>query len=198
MLCSMSLAVAAGVAAASPPTREATFQRLSEDASGALGEARFACLAPIWENHAGQRSFAGSEGSVKLGLALLITARRARPPARRLRRAHRSILTVEMVSQRYSLASMRHLARVVRGRMAVFPSASVGFAPFEAFAGSPTQTARSDRSEPPCPKVEVELDGMPQAVLPGGPPPSSEEAESRAAAEALAAQYGRMTLISLD
>ena len=101
---------------------------------------------------------------------------------------------MEVVGRRYSLASMRHLARVVRGAMAAFPSASVGFSPFE--EEFPTGAARAKPSEPPCPKVEVELDGIPQAVIPGGPPPSHEEAESRAAAEALAARYGRMTLIS--
>lgn len=198
MLCSMSLAAAANVAAASPSPREASFQHLSQEASAALGEARFACLAPIWETQAGQRSYADAEHSVKVGFGLLITARRALAEAERLRRAHKSFLTVEIVGQRYSLASMRHLAEVVRGGMAGFPSASVSFSPFDGFEAIPTQAASSNVSEPPCPKVGVELDGMPRAIVPGGPPPSSEESESRAAAEALAAQFGRMTLISLE
>ena|ERR1022692_135052 len=194
ILCAVSLCVVASVAAATPSTSKAVFQRLSEEASATLGESRFACLAPVWESQTGHRSLVSDERSVRIGLDLLITARRALPAARRLLRANRSILTVEVVGRRYSLASMRHLARVVRGAMAAFPSASVGFSPFE--EELPTGAARAKPSEPPCAKVEVELGGMPQAVIPGGPPPSHEEAGSRAAAEALAARYGRMTLIS--
>lgn len=197
ILCVASLCAVAGLAAASPSTSEAGFRRLSQDASAALGETHFACLASVWESQAGQRSFVSSEHSVRIGFDLLITAHRALPAARRLRREHRSILTVGVVDQRYSLASMRHLATIVRGAMAAFPSASVVFSPFDGFGGGPpAETERSKSSEPPCPSVEVQLDGMPQVVSPGGPPPSSEEAESRAAAEALAARYGRMQLIT--
>jgi hypothetical protein len=197
-LCAMGLGAAAGVASASPSMSQAVYRHLSEEASAAFGESHFACLAPVWESPTGQRSYVSSERSVRIGFGLLITARRVLPAARRLRRAHRSILTVEVVGQRYSLASMRHLARVVRGAMAAFPSASVVFSPFDGFHWPLTVAGGSKSSEPPCPKVEVQLDGMPQVVSPGGPPPSSEEADSRAAAEALAARYGRMQLISAE
>jgi hypothetical protein len=92
---------------------------------------------------AGHRSLVSGERSVRIGFDLLITARRALSAARRLLRAHRSILTVEVVGRRYSLASMRHLAQVVRGAMAAFPSASVGFSPFE--EELPTGAARYGR-----------------------------------------------------
>ena len=169
---------------------------LSEQASAELGDTRFACLEPVWEAQPGHRSLVRSEGNPIVGFELLITAHRALPLARRLRRAHSGIVAVKVVSQRYSLASMRHLEQVTRTTMAAYPSAGVNYMPFE----GPEETQLWEPpgrgpTEPFCPKVQVELDGMPQAVLPGGPPPSPEEGESQAAAQKLASQYGRMRLI---
>jgi hypothetical protein len=196
LVCLASLGAVAGAEAATPPGSRAEFKTLSEQASAELGETRFACLEPVWEAQPGHRSPVRSEGNPIVGFDLLITARRALPLARRLRRAHAGIVTVEVVSQRYSLASMRHVEHVVHTAMAAYPSAGVSYMPFEGPEEAQTWgPLGTGPTEPFCPKVEVELDGMPQAILPGGPPPSPEEAESKAAALKLATRYGRMRLI---
>jgi hypothetical protein len=196
LVCVASLGVVADAEAAAPSAARAEFQSLSELAAAELGETRFACLAPVWEPEPGHRTLVRSQASPIVGFDLLITVHRALPLARRLRRTNTGIVAVEVVSQRYSLASMRHLEEVVRTAMAAYPSAGVSYMPFE----SPEESGiwgplGTGPTEPSCPKVQVELDGMPQAVIPGGPPPSPEPGESHAAALKLGSQYGRMRLI---
>jgi hypothetical protein len=196
LVCVAGLGAVAGAAAATPPGSRAAFKDLSELASAELGETRFACLEPVWEAQPGHRSLIRSEGNAVIGFDLLITSHRALPLARRLRHAHTGIVAVEVVSPRYSLASMRHLEQVVRTAMTAYPSAGVSYVPFEGPEEAQTWgPLGAGPAEPFCPEVEVELDGMPQAILPGGPPPSPEEGESKAAALKLAAEYGRMRLI---
>jgi hypothetical protein len=181
IICVASLAATAAVAAASargPLNDEPAFRQLSSEISTALGEARFACLAPIWESSDGQRSSTESTGSNRVGFRLLVTARRALPAARRLARTHPSIDSVALVAPRYSLTSMRRLRVVVRHAMAAFPSASVSLNEFDLGVASM------------CPKVDIQVDGMPVVVVePGEAPPKSEGAESLAAAQALVKRY---------
>jgi hypothetical protein len=203
LVCVVSLGAVTGAEAAMPAGSRAEFKTLSELAAADLGEHRLACLAPVWETQPGHRTTVkgkGSpEGSPIVGFDLLVTAHRALPLARRLRRAHEGIVAVEVVGERYSLTSMRHLEQVTHKAMAAYPSAGVSYLPFETPEESEIWGPQGDGpTEPPCPKIEVLLDGMPQEVMPGGPPPSPEPGESKAAATKLMSQYGRMRLISLE
>jgi len=120
-------------------------------------------------------------------MALLVTARRGLPAARRLKRQRRRILAVEVVSRRYSLASMRHLEDFERDAMAPYPLAEVSFEP-EAFGSQSV----------PCPDVQITLDGMPRAILPGTqvqPAPDETFGAAFAAANALARRYGRTRVL---
>jgi hypothetical protein len=121
-------------------------------------------------------------------MALLVTARRGLPAARRLKRQQRRILAVEVVSRRYSLASMRHLEDFERDAMAPYPLAAVSFDP-GAFGSQSV----------PCPDVQITLDGMPRAVLPGTPQvqpaPDQTFGAAFAAANALAGRYGRTRVL---
>ena len=191
MLCVVSLgALVSSASGSEAPLADEAAVRLAEQVSANLGEARFACLAQVSESGVG-RSGPSTGHAVKAGYDLLVTARGALPEARRLMRAHPGIRAIEVVDPRYSLASMRHLEQLVRSAMARFPSAGVVFEPFQPAIRPQPSTSR-------CPEVQIELDGMPQAVIAGGPPPSPEEAESAAAAGELATRYGRLQITVLE
>jgi hypothetical protein len=177
----LALLIAAPVGAHPPvelaPEREAA---LEHGAAEALGERRFACLAPIWQGEDGRRSRQHSQGASRVGAMLLVTARRALPAARRFKRENDAILGVELVNLRYSVASMEHLADVERRALAAYPLAKVSY---------PAEDLFEQRAG--CPPVEIQVDGFPRVLAPGEPPPRPSLTETLSVADALVARYGR-------